>query len=84
MSDSGWILADPGWILDDSGWILSDSGWILNDLGWSLGDSGWILGDSGFWVFLVLLKQYRSRILMRSVRFPPYGFENKEMRFNSI
>ena len=71
--------------MGDSGWILDDSGWILGDSGWILGDSGWILRDSRFfWFFLVLLKQYRSRILMRSVRFPPYGFENKEMRSNSM
>ena len=32
---------------------------------------------------MVLLKHYLRRILMRSVRFPPFGFEIREMSSNS-
>ena len=35
-------------------------------------------------LWMILWKQYRLLILMRGVRFPPFGFEIKEMRSNSM
>ena len=63
-----------------------DFGWILGGLGLDL---GWIWGGI-IWLFdrflydvEKYLKMCRSRILIESARFPPFGFDITEMSSNS-